>query len=221
MRTPKPSDIFCDFPRLSARSIKDYEIPAAAFDADADHAKRAEDSTIELSRLSLLGIAGYGFLLKEMAMANSAGLVACQKYAGCILAGAGLLGVATAFALWTRELSVRCSALQILILRTVVKLGNGGWSNAETATLNDELHNYRRNQKDKLDKARHCLLVAHLALIAGTIFTVISFGLVLFALRPEPKKQGYEMQEPSRHRVAPATYAAGLSGNLRVGSGII
>ena len=76
---------------------------------------------MELSRLALLGIAGYGFLLKEMAMANSSGLVACQRYAVCILTGAGFLGLATSFALATRELSIRCSAIQIAILRTFVK----------------------------------------------------------------------------------------------------
>jgi len=221
MRTQKPSAVFCSFPRLSARSIKDFEIPGEAFSADADHAKRAEDSAMELSRLSLLGIAGYGFLLKEMAMASSSGLLACQKYAWCILAGAVLFGVATSCALVTRELSIRCSAIQIAILRTIVKLGNGGWSNAETATLNEDLQNYRSNQKDKLDKARHCLLAAHLALIAGTIFTVISFGLVLFALRPEPKKQSSDMAEPSRHEVALALPAAALPGNWRAGSGMM
>ena len=186
MRTSSPSALFCNFPRLSARSIKDFTIPPDAIDVDSDYAKRAEDSAMELARLSLLGIAGYGFLLKEMAMTSSSGLVACQKYATCILAGAILLGVATSCALYTRELSIRCSAFQINILRTVIKLDNGGWSPEETNTLREDLEDYRSNQKNKLDKARHLLFIAHLALVAGTVFTVLSFGLVLFALKPQP-----------------------------------
>jgi hypothetical protein len=205
MGADRSSARFCNFPTLSARSIKDFAIPNEVINPDSELAKRAEDSAMELSRLSLLGIAGYGFLLKEMAMTNSSGLEACQKYAACILLGAVLLGIATSCALATRELSIRCSVIQIAILRTVVKLENGGWSTRETATLNDELRDYRSNQKDKLDKARHCLWIAHLALIGGTAFTVISFGLVLFALKPEPKKQSYNMLEqlrPSYARVA-------------------
>jgi hypothetical protein len=197
MGTDRSRALFCNFPRLSTRSVKDFEIPPDAINPDSEHAKRAEDSAMELSRLSLLGIAGYGFLLKEMAMANSSGLVACQRYAVCILAGAFFFAVATTCALGTRELSIRCSAIQIAILRTFVKLENGGWSTAEMATLNEDLEQYRSNQKNKLDIARHLLWVAHLALVAGTIFTVVSFGLVLFALKPEPKKQSLNVFEQS------------------------
>jgi hypothetical protein len=169
--------------------MKDYAIPADAINADSEHAQRAADSAMELSRLSLIGIAGYGFLLKEMAMANSSGLLACQKYAACILAGIFFLGVATSCALYTRELTIRCSAIQIDILRTVTKLDNGDWSSANEKLLREDLETYRANQRHKLDRARHLLLSAHLALVAGTIFTVLSFGLVLFALKPEPRKQ--------------------------------
>src|SRR3954454_11664778 len=126
MGTDRSKALFCDFPRVPTRSIDDFRIPPDAIDSDSEHAKRAEDSAMELSRLSLLGIAGYGFLLKEMAMANSSGLAACQKYAACLLTGAALLGLATSCALATRELSIRCSAIQIAILRTFVKLKNAG-----------------------------------------------------------------------------------------------
>lgn len=125
-------------------------------------------------------------------MANSSGLVACQRYAACLVTGAALLGLATSCALWTRELSIRCSAIQIAILRTFVKLKNGGWSDEQTKILREDLHNYRANQKRKLDIARHCLFVAHVALAAGTIVTVVSFALVLFALKPESRKQAAE-----------------------------
>jgi hypothetical protein len=189
MGTDQSKALFCDFPRVPTRSIDDFVIPRDAIDADSEHAKRAEESAMELSRLSLLGIAGYGFLLKEMAMANSSGLVACQKYAACLVTGAALLGLATSCALWTRELSIRCSAIQIAILRTFVKLKNGGWPAEQQKILYEDLHNYRSNQKRKLDIARHSLFVAHVALAAGTIVTVISFALVLFALKPEPRRQ--------------------------------
>jgi hypothetical protein len=192
MGTDQSKALFCDFPRVPTRSIDDFIIPRDAIDSDSEHAKRADESAMELSRLSLLGIADYGFLLKEMAMANSSGLVACQRYAACLVTGAALLGLATSCALWTRELSIRCSAIQIAILRTFVKLKNGGWSDEQTKILREDLHNYRSNQKRKLDIARHCLFVAHVALAAGTIVTVVSFALVLFALKPEPRKQAAE-----------------------------
>ena len=170
------------FPRLATRSIRDFCIPDDALKPDSEHAKRADDSAMELSRLSLLGIAGYGFLLKGTAMAGGSGLAACQKYAWCLISGAALLAVATSCALATRELSVRCSTLQIAILRTFTKLENGGWSDSEVSILKLELENYRVDQRNKLKVARQCLRIAHLSLAAGAVLTVVSFGLILNAV---------------------------------------
>src|SRR5580658_2406601 len=179
-----------DFPTLPTRSLKDFLIPDEAISSDADHSERAEDAAMELSRLSLLGIAGYGFLLKEIAMGNSSGLAACQRYAACLLVGAALLAICTscALALATRELSIRCSAIQISILRTFAKLENGGWSNDEIETLKKYLEANRSLQRTNLNIAKWTLRVAHIALAVGAIATIISFGLVLLALRPEPEK---------------------------------
>src|ERR1700693_1348845 len=98
-----------DFPPLPTRSVKDFQIPDNAIHPDAELAKRTDDCAMELVRLSLLGIAGYGFLLREMAVGSTSGLRACQEYGVCLLAGAGLLAITAWSALWARELLVRCS----------------------------------------------------------------------------------------------------------------
>jgi hypothetical protein len=197
MTTKLSENVPAGFPRLPTRSIKDFEIPENALKPDSDHATRADTSAMELSRLSLLGIAGYGFLLKEMAMPNSSAMAACQRYAWCLLMGAALLAIATSCALATRELSIRCSGIQIAILRTFTKLENGGWSDTEVATLEDELRDYRLDQRQKLNIARRCLRFAHFSLAGGAIATVISFGLVLFSLMPEAKQQSVSPPQSS------------------------
>ena len=151
--TTEPTEL--EYPPLAARCLKHFEIPDDAIGADTELARRTDECAMELLRLSLLGIAGYGFLLKEMALGNSAGLAACQKYAGCLLAGAGALAITATAALLTREWSVRCSAIQIMILRTYAKLESGGWAPDEENTLRKSLPPYRAEQRKKLTRAKY------------------------------------------------------------------
>lgn len=194
MKQPKADRL--EFPPLAARSIKDFRVPDDAINPDPELGKRTDQSAMELLRLSLLGIAGYGFLLKEMAMGNSAGLAACQEHHIWLLAGAGLLAITASAALMTREWLVRCSWIQIMILRTFVKLENDGWADSEKSQLRESIHLFRAEQKMKLTWSKYGLRTAHICLSFGAIVTVVSFGLVLLALQPEPKKQGSSLPQP-------------------------
>jgi hypothetical protein len=162
-------------------------IKEVAYQADFAQSERANDAAMELSRLALLGVAGYGFLLKEVAMANGHALNAVQQYGALIIAGATLLGLAACFALYTRELSVQCTAYQLSILRTFTKLENGGWSQSDTVSLQADLSTFRDQQRSRLRIARLTLRAAHWLLISGTLLTVLNFAVVLLAARPEVK----------------------------------
>lgn len=171
------------FPSLPARSLEDLSIPFDAMNLDNELAKRSDEAAIDLAKWALLGIGGYGFLLKEMVLPNSAGLLACQRYAGFFITGASLLAAAAAFALGSKERLIRCAVLQMYILRSLKKLGNGGWSEQEAAVLKKDLASYRTVQKKNITIASLWLRLAHGCLAAGAVVTVICFGLVVFSVK--------------------------------------
>jgi hypothetical protein len=172
-----------DFPTLPARSLEDISIPEDAMRLDNELAKRTDDSAMDLAKWALLGIAGYGFLLKEMALPNGAALLTCQRFAWVLITGPILLAAAAASALWGKERLIKCSVYQMYILRSLKKLGNGGWSEEQTAILKKDLANYRTEQKKNISLASGCLKYAHVLLAGGAIMTVICFALVLFSMK--------------------------------------
>jgi hypothetical protein len=165
---------------VAARSVSDFKIPDDAIRADADLSRRMDECAMELVRLSLLGIAGYGFLIREIAGIHG-GLAACKNNAALLVSGAACFAVTLCFAFVSRELQVRCSGIQIAILRTFGKLENqtGGWSRGEIEILKSSLTSYRVEQKRKLEWNRHCMRGAHVFLAAGAIIIVICFAVVL------------------------------------------
>ncbi len=177
------------FPPLPTRCIKDFQIPDDAIHADAELSKRMDECAMQLVRLSLLGIAGYGFLIKEIAVGSTSGLEACQKSAIFIIGGAACLVLSLGLAFWARELQVRCSGLQIAILRTFGKLENGGWSEDQVGTLKASLKSYRAEQRNKLDWNRRSMRMAHMLLAIGAASAVVCFFVVLRELKPESKSE--------------------------------
>ncbi|MGA3213298.1 MAG: hypothetical protein ABSD20_18495, partial [Terriglobales bacterium] len=64
--------------KFPARCIEDIELPEQAFRADFELGERYQDFTKGLVRISLLGVAGYGFLIRE---------VLGEKHMGTITSG--------------------------------------------------------------------------------------------------------------------------------------
>jgi hypothetical protein len=170
-------------PSLPARSLADVTVPDDALKPDSELGKRTEEAAMELARWALLGIAGYGFLLKEMAMPNSEALRACQKYWFVLLVGLILLGFAAACALVSKERTILCSTFQVVIFRTLKKIENGGWSESEETLLKEDLGYFRSAQKKNVAINKWFLQFAHCFLVAGTVVTVICFGLVILSLK--------------------------------------
>jgi len=166
---------------VAARSVNDFRIPDEAIRADADVSRRMDECAMELVRLSLLGIAGYGFLIKEIAVGIAGGLAACKNNAALLVSGAACFAITLCFAFVSRELQVRCSGIQIAILRTFGKLENQTdvWSPGEIEILKSSLTSYRAEQRKKLEWNRYSIRAAHVFLAAGAIITVICFAVVL------------------------------------------
>lgn len=81
----KRSDL--DFPSRPARSLDDVIIPDDAIKPDNELGRRSDEAAMDLAKWALLGIAGYGFLLKEIAIQHSEGVVAGQRYAVFLITG--------------------------------------------------------------------------------------------------------------------------------------
>lgn len=172
-----------EFPKLPARSLEDLRIPEDAIKLDNEIAKRSDGAAMDLAKWALLGVAGYGFLLKEVAMSSPSALLACQKFGAALIVGAFLLAASAGLALVSKERLIRCSVIQMYILRILKKLNNGGWSEQQTSILEKELANRREIQKKNIVLAERCLRYAHWLLGIGAFVTVLCFALVLFSMR--------------------------------------
>jgi hypothetical protein len=75
---------------IPSRSIEDIELPEHAYKADFDMGKRGQDFSKELVRFSLFGVAGYGFLIKEI-LDRAEVIEITKRGPGLVLVSGGLL----------------------------------------------------------------------------------------------------------------------------------
>jgi hypothetical protein len=125
----------------------------------------------ELLRLALLGIAGYGFLLRDVVLAGHAPGVLAQRAHEAwwlLLIGVACLGVSAALALQHRIFATGCVACIVAFLRHQ-SAGRTGEAERARASL-------RRNIKG----ASRTLRLSALALAFGAGAVVVTFGYVLW-----------------------------------------
>ena len=163
---------------FAARSLNDLAICEDATRPDFEVASRFLDTSKELSRLALLGIAGYGFMFKEMIPKVENTLSNYQFFA--MFAGLIALGVSAGAGLYSTHLSTRCLAYQVDILRYLKRQGNAGWSAEEQAVNKLVLESRRHAQGVVVKKGKKFLVTAVAALILGMTFTVVAMIFVLW-----------------------------------------
>ena len=167
---------------LPARSLQDLAIPDDVTRPDFELSEHYQDLCKELSRLALLGIAGYGFLIKEVAFKGGTALPFLHgmvAHSILMLAGLLALGVCAAASLRTSQVSTNCIRLQIDILRYIKRETNHGWSPEEKIKNRNHLEKLRKSQHKTITSGRRCLKIAVVALIVGMAMTVLAFALVL------------------------------------------
>jgi hypothetical protein len=161
--------------RLAAKALSDVEIQDSTWKPDFDLVDRYQSFANELMRIALLGIAGYGFLIKEICLKNDKymPMLADFKYHICI--GIIFLILSLALILTHRFLSTSCLYRQILIMRSLKRLENGNWSEEEKKDERLFLKTTREGQRKASYRSDITLKIASVFFGLGFVFVLIVF----------------------------------------------
>ncbi|MEG9434911.1 hypothetical protein JAO29_01805 [Edaphobacter sp. HDX4] len=177
--------------KLPARSMQDLALQDDVTRPDFELGQHDLELSKELTRLSFLGIAGYGFLIKEVVLRGDVELRALVSTKWFTVPGVILLGIAAGSSLWHAQTATHCLDLQVEICRLLQRKTNDGWE-PEERSQNDEDLGTRRNEQSKVIKKKRLLLgIAVWALILGGLIVAADFGWILLA-----KSLGSDMGYP-------------------------
>lgn len=164
-------------PSFQERGRIGVPIPEDSYKPDLSLLDRYQSYSGELLRISLLGLAGYGFLIKDVVMANhdtitryEAGLrgAAWPLITGCIF-----LGLSAAFALAHRGLSSDAMSYLVLFLRAT----DDGYPNARSA---EKAKCERKWLVRLLKLSGYSLILSPVFLALGAVMVIVTFAVILF-----------------------------------------
>ena len=169
--------------RKPARLLSDLDVPETVWKADFDIADRYQGFANEIMRIALLGIGGYGFLIKEL-LTSSNGL--CQTLIRgnkiYVSMGAVSLGLSFILVLSHRFYSAVCLYYQLLIVRSLKRLENSQWSEEEKQTEQRFLKHTRDSQRYRAILSRRLLIGSAIFFGAGFLFVIVVFlRMLMFA----------------------------------------
>jgi hypothetical protein len=171
--------------RIPAKTLADIALSDDVFKADFEITDKYQAFSGELLRLALLGIAGYGFFIGNVALNNAQ---ASEFYAevlnqsGLLIAGLTLLALAAAFAVAHRFFSTDCLSHQITILRILRRITSPDWSEVEKDRDRARLDDERIGQRRDLLRCRNLLIGSSVALVCGVVCSAAGFALILLGL---------------------------------------
>jgi hypothetical protein len=166
--------------RPGGKFLKDIELDEKMWKPDFDIVSRYQSFETEIIRLSLLGIAGYGFLISQIEMPDRRQMFQTLKeQKGVLLFGLITLGLSLTIALAHRFLSTSCLFHQINILRGLKRLENEHWTEEEKNDERKRIEITRLIQRRTSRTCHYSLMVAAGLLGIGLIMVVIAFYNVL------------------------------------------
>jgi hypothetical protein len=159
--------------REPARQLSDMYVPDTVWKQDFDIADRYQAFANEILRISLLGIAGHVFLIKEVLTSeHSSCHLLLRENKPLIGAAAVSLVFSAALALAHRFFSTACLYHQVLIVRSLKRIGNTNWTEAEKSTEREFLDCVRKQQRGD-HKVSRLLLISSAILFASGFACVI------------------------------------------------
>ena len=170
--------------RIPAKTLADIQLGDDSFKADFEITDKYQSFSAELLRLSLLGIAGYGFLLSQIAVKNAAPsefFIALANHALLLGVGVFCLGLAAGTALAHRFFSTDCLTHQVTILRLLKRAENDCWTEEEKAADQNRLERERVDQLKDLKRCKLLLMASAALLLVGAIAVAYTFAATLFS----------------------------------------
>ena len=170
--------------RTLGRGLIGISLAEEEYKVDLEVTDRYQSFSTELLRLSLLGIAGYGFLLSEVVFKNeqsTAFFTRLSKQQISLGIGLFAFGLATAAALAHRYFSTDCITHQISILRLLKRQKQSSLSEEEQSHLQSSMSGEKRALRTDLKRCQSLLVVAACALLAGAIAVSATFAATLFS----------------------------------------
>src|SRR6267142_2179558 len=157
---------------IPARTIADLELEERVYKPDFEITARYQAFSKELVRISLLGLAVYGFLIK-LGTEQSSILDALRKHS--IIAALGVVAFAScaAFALIHGFLATKCLGYQLIISRYFARLEGDRWEEKSKESFRGIIRQKQREQKSILQVGNSSLLVATIALIGGATMVAL------------------------------------------------
>lgn len=171
--------------RPPARDLSDVTLDEDVYKPDFQIGEKYSSYSSEIIRLSLVGIAGYGFiisniLMKTLELGNKPGETIHKMSLPTSnfvisVAGVAFFGISLGLSLYHRFRITSCLYDQILISRSLLRLKNSHWSEAEKEKEKEVLAKVRECQRVESRRYENILFWSGLFLFMGFFCIVILF----------------------------------------------
>ena len=179
---------------VPSRSIDDIKLSEESYKADFELSKRYGEFVKEMTRFSLLGVAGYGFLIEHVVGTDHVATMTSGVTLILVLIGILSLGVSAGLGLYCGQLNKACLLMQVSILRLLQRTQADRWTNPALSSAADvekwkaanecDLKILRVGQSENLARAHTMQRVTVWLLVLGLVATVCVFIRCLIARRP-------------------------------------
>jgi hypothetical protein len=179
---------------VPSKSIKDIKLAEDSYKADFELSKRYSDFVKEITRFSLLGIAGYGFLIEKVVGPEHLAVMASGTTLILVIIGLVALVSSAGLGLYCGQLNTACLLMQVSILRLLQRRQADRWNNPALSSEIDveawksanegDLRTLREGQAATLARAHSMQRVTVWLLILGLIATAGVFIRCLYLHGP-------------------------------------
>jgi hypothetical protein len=161
------------------------------YEADLAVVDRYQSFSAELLRLSLLGIAGYGFLIVNVVLKTPSPTppgVGLQHFSEsgsvwALIVGATALGLAAATSLGHRYFATDCVTHFVRRVRAMKRRAALPEGDNERTTLIEIVRQEQRSLERDVGVCRWLLIGSSLFLVTGAVCVALSFAFTLFGAR--------------------------------------
>ena len=175
---------------VPSKSLEDIKLAEDSYKVDFELSKRYSEFVKEITRFSLLGIAGYGFLIEKVVGTEHVAVMARGPTLILVIIGLVSLLSSAGLGLYCGQLNKACLLMQVSILRLLQRRHADRWNNPQLSseldvanwkTANEaDLKTLREGQSANLARAHSMQRVTVLVLILGLIATVGVFIRCLY-----------------------------------------